>query len=161
MALNETELLQYTLVPFATYETLESKLQALLAGEILFLKKFERNEGVDVLVRLVQKKFTVTQVSYDVTVRDEDIPRYWTTYNIGLNDISLFTCFKFAEDAFTKENKYMINDRVLYVSVDGLKDAAIIEEVYQHNTDPTKFAYRLSRDGAVYGEDELYDNSYM
>jgi len=161
MAVNELELEQYTLIPFATYETLEAKLQALLAGEILFLKKFERNEGVDVLIKLERKKFTVAQVSYDVTMRDVDIPRYWTTYNIGLNDISLFTCFKFEEGAFTKENKYMINDRVLYVSIDGRKDAAVIEEVYQHNTDPTKFAYRLSRDGAIYTEDELYENPYM
>ncbi|AMB18781.1 virion structural protein [Bacillus phage Eldridge] len=161
MAVSVEELTNYSLVPFSMYETLEAKLQALLAGEILFLKKFERNEGVDVLIKLVQKKFTVTQVSYDVTMRDADIPRYWTTYNIGLNDISLFTCFKFEEAAFTKENKYMINDRVLYVSIDGRKDAAVIEEVYQHNIDPTKFAYRLSRDGAVYAEDELYENPYM
>jgi len=156
------DLTQYSLIPFEAYTTLESKLQALLNGEVLFIKKFEKQEGANVLVRIVQKKFTVSQISYDVAGTEEGLdPRYWTTFNVGLNDLSLFTCFKFVEEAFNKENKYMINDTVLYTSIDGMFDSAVVEEVYQHNVDPTKFAYRLSRDGAVYAEDDLVENKYM
>jgi hypothetical protein len=162
MAINETELAEYTLLPFEQYTTLQDKLQALLDGEVLFIKAFEKQEGADVLVRVVEKKFTVSQISYDISGGEAgDDPRYWTTFNVGLNDLSLFTCFKFVEDVFTKENFYMINDIVNYTSADGFNDSAIVEEVYQHNTDPTKFAYRLSRDGAVYGEGELVKNFYM
>jgi hypothetical protein len=162
MAINETELAEYTLLPFEQYSTLQDKLQALLDGEVLFIKAFEKQEGADVLVRVVEKKFTVSQISYDISGGEVgDDPRYWTTFNVGLNDLSLFTCFKFEEDVFTKENLYMINDIVNYMSVDGFNDSAIVEEVYQHNVDPTKFAYRLSRDGVVYGEDELVTNPYM
>jgi hypothetical protein len=162
MAITDVELEEYMLLPFEQYSMLQDKLQALLNGEVLFIKNFERQEGADVLVRVVEKKFTVSQISYDVSGGEAgDDPRYWTTFNVGLNDLSLFTCFKFTEDVFTKENKYMINDTVHYTSEDGFKDSAIVEEVYGHNTDPTKFAYRLSRDGAVYSEDELVTNPYM
>ncbi|QIA28616.1 hypothetical protein [Phage f2b1] len=150
---------EYMLVPFEQYKTLDEKLQALLNGETLFIKQFERNEQSDVLVRVVQKKFTVSQISYDVYV-NELAERYWVTFNIGFNDISLFTCFKFVEGAFNLDNKYMINDKVEYLSIDGNYDAAVILEVYQHVTDPSKFAYRLSRDGALYAEEELIQNPY-
>lgn len=162
MAITDVELEEYTLIPFEQYNTLQDKLQALLNGEVLFIKNFERQEGADVLVRIVQKKFTVSQISYDVAGGEEgDDPRFWTTFNVGLNDLSLFTCFKFVEEVFNLENKYMINDTVHYTSVDSFNDSAIVEEVYRHKVDPTKFAYRLSRDGAVYGEDELVTNPYM
>ncbi|QDP42978.1 virion structural protein [Bacillus phage vB_BmeM-Goe8] len=151
---------QYTLIPFLSYKTLNDKIQALLSGEILFIKKFEKNEGADVLARLEQKKFTVSQISYDISVNDSD-PRYWVTFNLGLNDLSLFTCYRFSEDVFGKEHKYMINDVVSYTSLDGQTDTAIVEEVYQHNTDPTKFAYKLSRDEGLYVEEELVKNVYM
>ena len=151
---------QYTLIPFLSYKTLNDKIQALLDGEVLFIKKFEKQEGADVLVRLEQKKFTVSQISYDISVNGID-PRYWITFNLGLNDLSLFTCYKFSEDVFGKEHKFMINDVVSYTSVDGLQDTAIVEEVYQHNIDPDKFAYRLSRDNGLYAEEELVKNVYM
>ena len=151
---------EYTKVPYEQYKTLEEKIQALLSGEVLFIKKFEVQEGADVLVRIVQKKFTVSQISYDVEASERD-DRYWVTFNVGLNDISLFTCFKFIEGAFNLENKYMINDKVEYVSVDGNYDSAVILEVYQHNVYPDKFAYRLSRDGGLYAEEELVQNPYM
>lgn len=150
---------EYTKVPFEQYKTLEEKMQALLSGEVLFIKKFEVQEGADVLVRIIQKKFTVSQISYDVEASEQD-DRYWVTFNVGLNDISLFTCFKFVEGAFNLDNKYMINDKVEYLSVDGNYDAAVILEVYQHNSYPEQFAYRLSRDGALYAEDELVQNPY-
>ena len=151
---------QYELVPFEMYQTLSDKVQALVEGKILFIKKFERQQGADVLVRLEQKKYTVTQISYDLSVNDSD-PRYWVTYNIGINDLSLFHCFKFDEDLFRQNNKYMINDVVNYTSVDGRNDSAIIEEVYVSLTDPDKFAYRLSRDNEIYAEEDLLQHSYL
>ncbi|AXH71201.1 hypothetical protein BSP36_155 [Bacillus phage BSP36] len=151
---------QYTLVPFVLYDTLPEKMQALLNGESLLIKAFEQREKRDVLIRLEQKKFTVAQMSYDV-YQSEDDPRYWITYNIGINDLSLFTCFKFEENTFELGNRYMINDVVLYVSEDGKTDTAIVEEVYVSNLDPSQFAYRLSRDDGLYAEEDLLQHKYM
>jgi hypothetical protein len=146
---------QYTLVPYTTYMTLGEKLNALLRGETLLIRKFERREGADVLIRIVEKKFTVTQISYDMTENELD-PRHWITYNIGINDLSLLPTFKFEEGVFSHTNKFGINDVVIYSSEDGFADSAIIEEVYRHNTDPDLYAYKLSRDPiGLYAEEDL------
>lgn len=151
---------QYTLLPYTVYNTLQDKLNALMNGEVLFIKNFERNEGADVLVRLIDKKFTITQISYDLRESEND-PRYWVTFNIGINDLSLFTAFKFEEDLFLNTNKYMINDIVNYVSEDGQEDSAIVTAVYQSNLDPNQYAYQLSRDPAgLYAEEDLIQNKY-
>ncbi|QIW88795.1 hypothetical protein P59_198 [Bacillus phage P59] len=150
---------QYTLVPYEAYQSLNDKIQALLNGEVLFIKKFEKQQESDVLVRLEQKKFTVAQISYDIVENPADL-RYWVTFNLGFNDLSLFTCFRFNDALFNLGHKFMINDIVQYTSEDGTRDSAIIEEVYQNITDPEKFAYRLSRDGGVYAEEDLVQNIY-
>jgi hypothetical protein len=153
---------EYTLIPFETYNTLEEKLQALLNGELIYIKKFERQEGADIIARLIKKKFTVTQITYDTKVTSLD-DRYWVTFNLGINDLEMFTCFKFKEGIFSYTNKYMVNDMVYYESTDapGGRDSAIVEEVYVSITDPKEFAYRLSRDGQIYAEKDLLQNPYM
>ncbi|QZA69906.1 hypothetical protein 043JT007_120 [Bacillus phage 043JT007] len=150
---------EYVSLPFAVYETLEEKLQALLNGEVLLIKKFEQREGSDVLARLEKKKFTVTQISYDITPTERN-PRFWVTFNIGINDLSLFTCFKFEEELFTHTNMFQLNDNVWYTSEDGRKDTALVEEVYVSVTDSTKYAYKLSRDDGLYAEEDLTQNKY-
>jgi hypothetical protein len=152
---------QYTELNYTVYSTLQDKLTALLAGSILLIKNFELKEGADVLVQIAQNKYTVSQISYDMsdTVLN---PRYWITYNIGINDLSLFTTFLYDETTFGYANKYMINDTVSYISSDGTQDVAIVEAVYVNNTDPTLFAYKLSRDNnGVYDENGLSQDKYM
>ncbi|UJJ74699.1 hypothetical protein Goe25_01510 [Bacillus phage vB_BsuM-Goe25] len=151
---------QYQLVEFVMYETLLEKMRALLDGKTLLIKGFEQRNKLDVLIRLEQKKFTVSQISYDVH-QTEDDPRFWVTYNIGVNDLSLFTCFEFEEGSFELSNKFMVNDVVLYVSEDGRSDTAIVEEVYVSTVDPAQFAYKLSRDDGLYAEEDLIQHKYM
>jgi hypothetical protein len=156
------DLTQYTQLPYITYETLDEKLDALLTGEVLLVKGYERSGGAgsDVLVRIEEKKFTVSQISYDIKL-DQHSDRFWTTFNVGLNDLSLYTCFSFEEQLFSNTNKYMINDIVNYMSEDGRRDSALIEEVYVNNDDPTQFVYRLSRDAGLYAEEDLVQHVYM
>ncbi|AGK86954.1 virion structural protein [Bacillus phage SIOphi] len=151
---------EYTELNFVTYDTLEEKLQALLSGEILYIKKFEKREGGDVLVRLEKKKHTVSQISFSLKPAEGE-ERFWVTYNIGINDLSLFTCFKFEENTFNYTNKFMINDVVFYESEDGRKDTAIVEGVYVSIVDPDVFAYKLSRDDGIYAEEDLTLDKYM
>jgi hypothetical protein len=140
---------------------MSDKLNALLNGQVLFIKGFEQAEGTDVLIQMVNKKFTVTQISYDMT-DTTDNPRYWVTYNVGLNDLSLFTVFQWNETSFAYSNKYMINDIVNYTNVDGQADSAVITGVYVSNADPNQYAYSLSRDPeGLYAEEDLIQNKYQ
>jgi hypothetical protein len=150
----------YNLIPFHTYETLEDKFNALWNGEVLFIKKFEKREGADVLARIDKRKYPVTQISYDKYQTSFD-SRGWNIFNLGMNDLALFTCFRFEEGIFQYTNRFMINDMVNYVSVDGRKDSALIEGVYVSKTNPSQFAYKLSRDEGLYAEEELSQYKYM
>jgi hypothetical protein len=152
--------LNYTLIPYVIYGTVEEKLQALLNGEVLYMKEFEKKSGGDVLIRLEKKKFTLTQISYDLSESESD-PRYWVTFNIGLNDLSLFTAIRFEEGLPVHGHKYEINDIVNYESADGAKDTAVVEAVYVSNLDPNQYAYRLSRDTELYAEEDLVEHKYM
>lgn len=152
---------EYIKIPYIIYDTLEEKLQALLRGEILFLKNFEKGSGQDVLVRLEQKKFTISQISYDIYQEPELNPRYWITHNVGLNDLSLFTAIKFEEGMHNYSNKYMINDIVQYHDENGKLESAIIEEVYVKQDDYNLYAYKISGEEALTPEENLIQHKYM
>jgi len=153
--------MNYTQVVFTTYNTLQDKLDALFRGEVLLIKDFEQKEGADVLIQLVQNRFTVTQISYSTRATSLQ-PVYWTTYNVGINDLSLMTTFKYDEQTFLYENRFMINDTVQYINSLGVQDSAIITGVYVSNIDPTQFAYALSNDTAgIYAEADLVQNRMM
>lgn len=152
---------QYVLIPFQEYATLEEKLNALLNGEVILIRAFESTTKVDVVARLEQKKFKVTQISYDLVETELD-KRYWVIFNIGLNDLSLFTVFRYEEESFSHANRYMVNDVVTYTSHDGKQDSAIIEEVYISKSYPEQYAYRLSRDSnVIYAEEDLIKHKYI
>lgn len=151
----------YTQVSFTTYNTLQDKMNALYAGNILLIKNFEQKEGADVLIQLIQGKFTVTQISYSTKPTSLD-PIYWVTFNVGINDLSLMTTFKWDQTAFSYSNRYMINDAVQYVNSLGVKDSALITGVYVNKTDSTLFAYSLSNDTAgIYAETDLIQESFI
>jgi len=145
---------QYEKIDYVAYTSLRDKLEALLRGEVLLVKNFERRMNLDVLIRIVDKRFTVTQMTYDI-VEDPSNARYWVTFNVGINDLSLFPVFKFEDKIFSYTNKFRIDDRVDYISATGKKDAAIVEEVYISKTDPEVFAYKLSREDNLYEEKDL------
>lgn len=147
-------------VPFTIYQTLDEKLGALLDGEILLIKGFEQRYDNDVLIRLDKQKFTVTQISYDKEELEMQA-RYWITFNIGINDLSLFTVYKYEEGVFNHTNKFKLNDVVLYRSIDGRTDKAIIEKVYVSNLDHKQYAYSLSRDDGLYVEEDLVVHKYI
>lgn len=151
----------YTKVNFVTYDTLQDKINALFAGNVLFIKNFEQKEGANVLIQLATTKFQLTQISYDTRATAVDQP-YWVTFNVGINDLSLMTVFQYDETAFQYGNRFMINDTVQYTDSNGVPDSAIITGVYVSNTDNTLFAYSLSNDPAgIYAEADLMKDVYM
>jgi hypothetical protein len=153
--------INYTIVNFSTYTTLQDKMNALFAGNILFIKNFEQKEGADVLIQMVQNKFQVTQISYKTRPTSLD-PIYWVTFNVGINDLSLMTVFHWDQEAFSYSNRYMVNDTIQYVNEAGILDSAIITGVYVLNIDNTQFAYSLSNDtSGIYAESDLMQDSFM
>jgi hypothetical protein len=155
-----TEFQGYTLIPYERLETLEDKLTALLHGDTLLLKGYESSSGRDVLVKLSEKRYMVTEISFDL-FETEGNPRYWTIFDVTINDIELFTAFRFEEDLFLHPNKYMVEDNVVYESMDSKRDSAFVEAVYVSDYDPLHFAYKLSRDeGVLYEEQELKAFTY-
>lgn len=144
----------YQQVQITLYETLDDKLQALMNGEVLLLKSFEQGTNNDVLVRFDSKKYTLCQISQDLLANDQD-PRFWVTYNIGVNDLSLFTAMKFDESLVGLKNEFTVNDIILYTSGDGTFDSGVITGIYTSIDDPSQFAYTLSRDEGLYAESDL------
>ncbi|QFP93266.1 UNVERIFIED_ORG: hypothetical protein Xoosp15_1 [Xanthomonas phage Xoo-sp15] len=154
------DVVQYEKIEYVAYTSLRDKLEALLRGEVLLVKNFERKSNLDVLIRVVDKRFTVSQMTYDI-VEDPSNARYWVTFNVGINDLSLFSVFKFDDKSFSYKNKFKVDDRVDYVSKTGQKDAAIVEEVYVSKTDPEVFVYKLSREEELYEEKEIVAVKFM
>lgn len=148
------DITQYDKIEYVAYTSLKDKLEALLRGEVLLVKNFERRMNLDVLIRVVDKRFTVSQMSYDI-IEDPSNARYWVTFNVGINDLSLFSVFKFDDKVFSYKNKFRVDDRVDYVSITGTKDAAIVEAVYVSKTDPEVFVYKLSREDELYEEKDI------
>lgn len=151
---------KYTKIPYVIYETLEEKLEALLNGEVLYLKGFERNSGEDVLIRLVRNKFTTTQMSYDMNETEAE-PRYWVTYNVGFNDLSLFTVIKFEEGIHRYDHRFKINDIVQYKDSEDKWESGIIEEIYVTDDGSNLYAYKISGEDELFDEDDLVKNVYI
>lgn len=150
----------FTEIPFTIYKTFREKMEALLDGETLLIKSFEQKTGADVLIRLNKQKFTVIQISYDI-VEVAPGERYWVTFNVGINDLSLFTVYRFEEGVFNHGNKFKINDIVKYQSVDERRDTAIVEQVFVSDEDPNQYAYKLTRDDGLYQEEDLVKHVYL
>lgn len=140
------------------YATLEDKVLALLRGETIYIKNYEKNTGTSVLARLrVERGLTIPQITYDIyDSKEED--RYWFRFNIGLTDLSLLEVYKVTDTSiFLKPNKFKVGDNVSYTSTDGTFDTAYIIAVYERGEN--EFAYKLSREPSVLYEEKLLVSS--
>lgn len=133
----------YEKVELVQYSTLPDKVNALLSGETLRIRRYERSTDTDVLARIQAyelQNYTFSQISYDMA-DTADNPRYWQTYNVGLNDLSMFHCFKF-EESLPVTNKFMPRDLVRTAAFYQI-GAVSVEEVHKHKTTPDEYAYKL------------------
>lgn len=141
----------YTQIPYEEYYTLEEKMQALFHEEVLLVKKLDRHTAQSMLVKLDRKKYDVAHVASDVNNPE------WVLQNVGLNDLSLSCVFRYDEELFAHKNKYMKNDVVQFIGADRNGDAVIIENVFESNTYPGRYAYTLSGAYMLYAEDEFME----
>ncbi|QVW28978.1 hypothetical protein [Bacillus phage SWEP1] len=158
MTIPITEVADWKELKYEVYATLEDKVLALLRGETIYIKNYEKNTGTSVLARLrVERGLTIPQITYDIyDSKEED--RYWFRFNIGLTDLSLLDVYKVTDTSiFLKPNKFKVGDNVSYTSTDGTFDTAYIISVYERGEN--EFAYKLSREPSVLYEEKLLVSS--
>ncbi|UNA01587.1 hypothetical protein MG295_00170 [Bacillus phage vB_BcgM] len=154
MTIPITEVADWKELKYEVYTSLAEKVNALLNGEIIYIKNYEVNTGTSVLARIVEEKgLKISQITYDIYDSTE-ADRYWVRFNIGLNDLSLLDVYKVADPkVFLKPNKFKVGDIVSYDSVDGIHDTAYVIAVYEKGEN--EFAYKLSREPSVLYEEKL------
>ncbi|AAY53400.1 hypothetical protein [Listeria phage P100plus] len=144
----------YTKISMTKFDNLEDKLLALLTGETLLVRGLEKSTNADVLVKLDDRKYPVTQISYEISITDNVFrERYWTIYDISINALSLYDVFLFEEDNPAYELKIQVSDNVQYTSISGVKDTAKVIAIYE---DEEKNLFcELSREDTLYPLVEL------
>jgi len=150
----------WEIMSFELLTTLEDKLDALVNGDVLFIRGFEQFSNRDVMVKLsTVKGQRVSMISYD-TMKSSIDDAFWVIYNIGINDLSLLPVMQVYDITELKEtNKFQVGDVVYYESLENSKyDTAFVTDVYR-SLDPNKkghYLYNLSReDNYAYEENEL------
>lgn len=134
------------------YISLEEKLTALNAGSILLLKHFELGSNKDLLLRI---EGDIAQISYECHLPQGKTAdqRYWTIYNVGINDLSYTQVFLFDQVAYDYNNLFNKGDIIIYQN-SGVEDSAIVTNVYYDNT-TLGFAYKISREPDLFDENQL------
>lgn len=163
MGLKESKVVDpslYRRVPFTVYESLEEKLEALMSGKTLLVRGLGNSYQSDVLIRMENKKYQITQISYTVSGKKKK-PRQWISYNIGLNDLSLLTVYRYNPKVFSYPNKFRVNDVVTYYTSTGEQERAIVEDVYISKSNPTSFVYSLSWSNRLHFEEDLEKHPYL
>ncbi|ANH50769.1 hypothetical protein SALINJAH_212 [Bacillus phage SalinJah] len=153
---------KWEILNFDLIQTLEDKLDALLHGDVLVIRKFEKFTKADVMIKMqTVKGHQVTMISYD-TMKSSLDNAFWQVYNISINDLSMLPVMQVYDVTHLQEiNKFQMGDVVSYKSAeDGKVDTAYITDVYR-SLDPNKknhYLYSLSREAKfAYEENELME----
>lgn len=125
-------------------------------GKYIILASYEETRGLDVLVRLDKRKYTVTQISFD-TSPIEYGERYWTIHNVSINALSLGRVFAYDEDLYSIEHKYNPDSIVYYDDGETPRQIAVVDKVY--TSSHGDIYYTLDNETGYYAENELFDDS--
>lgn len=121
-------------------------IQALLDGKIIVIKQYEVSKKKDVFVKLDQRLYPTTQMTY--TMSDSTIvPTNWLPYAIPVNAFSLYSCYIYNKDWYDKTQLLTNGSIVNYLSPSGVEDVAMVNGVY---TDGVYVYYQLSREDGYF-----------
>lgn len=131
--------------------TLEESIEELFKGNVIVLQNYEKTRGKDILVRLNDKKYKVTEISHDANIFEYEEP-YWQIHNVSLNAISLHNAYK--KDVYDNLKKYKFLPGTV-VHVEGLEknEVSIVEQMYQDTLG--NVYYTLGDREGYFLEDEL------
>ena len=111
----------------------------------------EKTRGKEILVRIKDKKYKVTEISHDANIFEDEKP-YWQIHNVSLNAISLHNTYK--KDAYDNLKKYkFLPGTVVHVGDLEKNKVSIIEQLYQDSLG--NVYYSLGDREGFYSEDEL------
>ena len=131
--------------------TLEESIDELFKGNVIVLQNYEKTRGKDILVRINDKKYKVTEISHDSNIFEYEKP-YWQIHNVSLNAISLHNVYK--KDVYDSLKKYKFLPGTV-VHVGGLEKnkVSIVEQMYQDSLG--NVYYSLGDREGLYSEDDL------
>lgn len=131
--------------------TLEESIDELFKGNVIVLQNYEKTRGKDILVRINDKKYKVTEISHDANIFEYEKP-YWQIHNVSLNAISLHNTYK--KDVYDNLKKYKyLPGTVVHVGDLEKNKVSIIEQMYQDSLG--NVYYSLGDREGFYSEDEL------
>lgn len=131
--------------------TLEESIDELFKGNVIVLQNYEKTRGKDILVRINDKKYKVTEISHDANIFEYEKP-YWQIHNVSLNAISLHNTYK--KDVYDSLKKYkFLPGTVVHVGDLEKNKVSIIEQMYQDSLG--NVYYSLGDREGFYSEDEL------
>ena len=131
--------------------TLEESIDELFKGNVIVLQNYEKTRGKDILVRINDKKYQVTEISHDSNIFECEKP-YWQIHNVSLNAISLHNAYK--KDVYDNLKKYkFLPGAVVHVGDLENNKVSIVEHMYQDTLG--NVYYSLGDREGFYSEDEL------
>lgn len=131
--------------------TLEESIDELFKGNVIVLQNYEKTRGKDILVRINDKKFKVTEISHDANTLEYEKP-YWQIHNVSLNAISLHNAYK--KDEYDNLKKYkFLPGTVVHVGDSEKNKVSIVEQMYQDSIGNAY--YSLGDREGLYAEDDL------
>lgn len=150
----EFELTELQLNELSLNETWES----LQRGETIVVANYEETRNKDVLVRLDKRRYTVTQISFDVDPIEYG-QRYWTIHNVSINALSLHKVYPYVESLYSIKHRYS-PEAIVYFD-DGVlpRQIAVVEKVFVATTG--EIYYTLMNEEGYYHELELFDSASL
>ena len=155
------ELNENDLVPVeARCLTLEESIDELFKGNVIVLQNYEKTRGKDILVRINDKKYKVTEISHDANIFDYEKP-YWQIHNVSLNAISLHNVYK-KEVYDTIKSFKLLPESVVQIRQGGELVLDMIESVYRLEGTKDMFYTLSGREGyyRVIDIESIVENIY-
>lgn len=136
--------------------SLDEVLDHLQAGEVVVVKSYEATRGADVLVRFDRRKYTVTQVSYDVDPVGYG-ERHWAMHGVAINALSLNRVYLYEEAKYFLNNKYTPGS-IVYIEDDAKpRQIAVVDSVF-YDLDNRVYYTLDNLEGLYFAEAELFAN---
>lgn len=130
--------------------SLDESFEALLDGEVLVIKEYEKTRRKDVLVKLDRRKYPVTYISYDSKNTHENV--YWEMHNVSINSLALHTVVRYDPLLSDVKFSFTIGD-VVQIDKEDEVDIDFIDAIWIN--EDRQIYYTLNKEEGYFHESEL------
>lgn len=147
------------LIPVETSQlTIETGLEALAKGEIIFAKEYDWAKNDSIYFRL-NEDTGLTEIAYSINHTNGKTD-YWSSFNVPINIFNQTECYVYLP--IQASLKYNVGDTITYMNTQitavtdttaslGTLDSAIVEGVYQKDNE---VYYKLSREPDLFVDED-------